>query len=45
METLIYDNQHVGENSTRHKVEMLSPVVVKNKNMAYQGMNAFIITY
>lgn len=49
METFIYDYQHVDENSERHEVEMLTPSVDKNKqenkNMAYQGMNAFIIIY
>lgn len=45
IETLIYDNQHVGENSECHKIEILSPFVEKNKNMAYQCMNAFIKTY
>lgn len=49
METVIYDYQHVDEYSERHEVEMLTPFVDKikqeNKNMAYKGINAFIITY
>lgn len=45
MERLPYDYQHVYENSERHKVEMLTPFVEKNNNMACQGINAFIITY
>lgn len=48
MEILIYDYQHVDENFERHEVEMLTPFVDKNKqenkNMAYKGINAFIIT-
>lgn len=45
IETLIHDYQHVDDNSERHEVDTLEPFVEKNKNMAYQGMNAFVITY
>lgn len=44
METLFHDSQHVAENSEHHEIEMLTPFIGKNKNMAYQGINAFIIT-
>lgn len=40
MKTLIHESQHADENS-----EMLTPLLEKNKNMTYHGMNAFIITY
>lgn len=45
METLTQDSQHVDENSQHHEIEMLTPLLAKNKNMACQCMNAFVITY
>lgn len=41
IETLIHGSQHVDEYSEPHEIEMLSPLLAKNKNMACQGMNAF----
>lgn len=41
MEPLIHEISHAGENSERHEVEMLPPLLAKNKNMACQSMNAF----
>lgn len=44
METLIYDYQHVDEYSERHEVEMLTPLLDKNKITTFQSTNAFIIS-
>lgn len=45
MELLIHESQHADENSERHDVEMFTPSLEKNKIMACQSMNGFIITY
>lgn len=45
METLIHESQHADENTERHEVEMLTPLLEENKIMTCQSMNAFIITY
>lgn len=45
METLIHESQHADENSERHEVETLTPLLEKIKKMACQSINAFFITY
>lgn len=45
MEPLIYESQHADENSERHEVEMLTPLLEKITIMACQSINAFFITY
>lgn len=45
IETLIHESQHSDENSERHEVEMLTPLLDKSKITTCESMNAFIITY
>lgn len=45
IETLIHESQHADENSERHEVEMLTPLLDKNKITTCESMNSFIITY
>lgn len=45
MESLIHESQHADENSERHEVEMLTPLLEKIKIMACQSINAFFISY
>lgn len=44
METFIQESKHADENSERHEVEMLTPLLDKNKITTFQSMNAFIIS-
>lgn len=43
-ETFIQESQHADKNSKRHEVEMLTPLLDKNKITTFQSMNAFIIS-
>lgn len=44
METFIQESKHADENSERYEVEMLTPLLDKNKITTFQSTNAFIIS-